>query len=91
MAVCKCFAEALRLAELPGYTPVTGRVNLQFRAEPFNTLNHPQFGYIYPYYGGTQFGQATMTLNDNLNLNPLYQQAWAKIDAIVVQAPILSE
>jgi len=55
--------------------PIVARVNLQFRAEVFNVLNHPSFGYIYPYYGGVQFGQATETLNESLGtLSPLYQQ-----------------
>ena len=54
--------------------PIRDHLNLQFRTEAFNALNHPMFGYIYPYYGGVQFGQATMTLNENVNLNPLYQQ-----------------
>jgi hypothetical protein len=55
--------------------PIVDKVNLQFRAEVFNLLNRPAFGYIYPYYGGSQFGQATETLNESLgNLNPLYQQ-----------------
>ena len=55
--------------------PIVDRLNLQFRAEMFNILNHPAFGYIYPYYGGLQFGQATETLNESLGtLSPLYQQ-----------------
>ncbi|MBB6143715.1 hypothetical protein HNQ77_001664 [Silvibacterium bohemicum] len=55
--------------------PIVDRLNLQFRAEMFNILNHPDFGYIYPYYGGVQFGQATQTLNESLGtLSPLYQQ-----------------
>ena len=55
--------------------PVREPVNLQFRAEMFNVLNHPDFGHIEPLYGNPQFGQATQTLNESLGtLSPLYQQ-----------------
>jgi hypothetical protein len=54
---------------------ITERFNLQFRAEMFNILNRPDFGYIEPLYGNPQFGQATQTLNESLGtLSPLYQQ-----------------
>jgi hypothetical protein len=54
--------------------PLFEHATLHFRAEAFNILNHPNFGFINPYYGEPQFGQATMMLNQSLgNLSPLYQ------------------
>jgi hypothetical protein len=47
----------------------------QFRAEGFNVLNHPNFGYIDPTLSDAQFGRATMMLNQSLGaMSPLYQQ-----------------
>jgi len=55
--------------------PIYERVRLQFRADGFNILNHPNFGEIYPYYGSALFGQATATLASSLGgLSSLYQQ-----------------
>jgi hypothetical protein len=55
--------------------PIVSSLKLQFRAETFNILNHPDFGYIDSYYSDPQFGQATKMLDQSLGgLNPLYQQ-----------------
>jgi hypothetical protein len=54
-------------------------VVLHFRAESFNLLNHPSFGYIDPTYTDATFGQATKMLNASLGtVASQYQQGGAR-------------
>jgi hypothetical protein len=55
--------------------PIHDKLRLQFRAEAFNVLNHPNFGYVDPNLGDVTFGQATSMLNQSLaTLASQYQQ-----------------
>lgn len=54
---------------------VSERVHLQFRAEAFNIVNHPNFGYVDSMLTDASFGQATMMLNQSLGtVASQYQQ-----------------
>jgi hypothetical protein len=55
------------------------KLALQFRAETFNILNHPNFGYIDPTYTDATFGQVTKMLNSSLGtVQPQYQQGGSR-------------
>jgi hypothetical protein len=52
---------------------------LRFRAETFNLLNHPNFGFVDATYTDATFGQATKMLNTSLGtLASQYQQGGAR-------------
>ena len=54
-------------------------VALQFRAETFNILNHPNFGYVDSVYTDATFGKATAMLNSSLGtIAPQYQQGGSR-------------
>jgi hypothetical protein len=59
--------------------PWRDKAVLQFRAESFDLLNHPNFGYIDPYFIDATFGQATETLDQSLaTVASQYQQGGAR-------------
>jgi hypothetical protein len=54
-------------------------LTIQFRAETFNLLNHPNFGLVDPTYTDATFGQATQMLNQSLGtVAAQYQQGGAR-------------
>jgi hypothetical protein len=55
--------------------PLKDAVSLQFRAETFNLLNHPNFGFVNATLTNALFGQATQMLNQSLGtVASQYQQ-----------------
>lgn len=69
------FGESQLNAAIRRAFPVSDKLSMQFRAEAFNVLNHPVFGYVDPTLTDATFGQATQTLNQSLGtISPQYQQ-----------------
>jgi hypothetical protein len=59
--------------------PLRDKAELQFRAESFDVSNHPNFGYIDPYFADATFGLATKTLDQSLaTVASQYQQGGAR-------------
>jgi hypothetical protein len=59
--------------------PIRETLKLQFRAETYNILNHPNFGSINETLSSSTFGQAGATLNNSLSgLSALYQQGGSR-------------
>jgi TonB dependent receptor len=55
--------------------PIYDRLKIQLRAETFNVLNHPNFGYIDPSLSDNLFGRSTKMLNQSFGpTGSLYQQ-----------------
>jgi hypothetical protein len=55
--------------------PVYDRLAIQLRAETYNVLNHPNFGYIDPSLSDSLFGRSTKMLNQSFGpTGALYQQ-----------------
>lgn len=55
--------------------PIHDHLNLQFRAETFNIVNHPNFGYVDPFITDALFGRSIEMLNQSFgSTGALYQQ-----------------
>lgn len=73
------FGEFQMNAALRKEFPIHDSLHLLFRAEAFNVLNRPNFGYINPFYRQATFGQVTEMLNQSLvSVASQYQQGGSR-------------
>jgi hypothetical protein len=69
--------------------PIYDRLKVQLRAETFNVLNHPNFGYIEPSLSDSLFGRSTKMLNQSFGPTGSLPTRWSSLHPILVQGDLL--